>query len=187
MNKVEGLKHLKKLGLKTCDYIIYNKNIELLNFDKNEKYVLRRSTKDNSATTSLGIDHDLTYKNLIKKVYDLKGKFDLIIQKEINIEYMGSVSRYYLNNNVYVLSIELFDSMSNRLKGKSCDYLINYYIDFDLITRGKIHNSKYITSVFHDIKNIPYEKYQMEFVVSSNEIYYTDFDKKEMVRCRALF
>lgn len=175
MNKIEGLKKLSEIGLKVYNYIIYHNNNDLNVLNKNKKYLLRRSSKNNLGEVFLGVEHDLSIDELIKKVVELNYYFDLIIQEEKTIDYYGSVSRFS-DGNCYILSIELFDTLKNRISGISCDRMENHYIDYDIIKREVISNNKFIKYVMFDLNKIDYYEYQLEFVVSDNCIYYTDFD-----------
>ena len=178
MNKIQGLKKLSEIGFEVYNYTIYHNDSNLNTLNKNKKYLLRRSSKNNIGEVFLGVEHNLSIDELLKKVIELNSSFDLIIQEEKIIDYYGSVSRIS-DGNYYILSIELFDTLENRISGIPCDRMENHYIDYDIIKREVISNNKFIKYVMFDLNKIDYCEYQLEFVVSNNCIYYTDFDIPE--------
>lgn len=116
MNKIEGLKKLSEIGFEVYNYTIYHNDSNLNTLNKNKKYLLRRSSKNNIGEVFLGVEHNLSIDELLKKVIELNSSFDLIIQEEKIIDYYGSVSRIS-DGNYYILSIELFDTLENRISG----------------------------------------------------------------------
>ena len=175
MNKIDGLKKITELGLTVYPYILYQDGMNLESLNNNNKYLLRKSTKDNYGTVSLGVDRNLSYDELIKRIDVLKNDFNLIIQIELNIKNYGIVSRFRSSNMDY-LSIELFDSLKKLISGVPFDRLEYHYIDNELIFRKSIPKENIIKYVMYDIDRIDYREFQLEFITSNKDIYYTDFD-----------
>ena len=175
MNKIDGLRKITELGLNVYPYVLYQDGMNLETLNNDSKYLLRKSTKDNQGTVSLGVDRNLSYDELIKRIEIYKDNFNLIIQKELNIKYYGIVSRFRSSNMDY-LSIELFDSLERLISGIPFDRLEYHYIDNELIFRKSIPKENIIKYVMYDIDKIDYCEYQLEFITSNKEIYFTDFD-----------
>ena len=175
MNKIDGLRKINELGLSVYPFILYQNGMTLESLNNDNKYLLRKSTKDNQGTVSLGVDRNLTYDELIEKINALKNDFNLIIQRELDIKYYGIVSRFCSSNMDY-LAIELFDTLKSFISGVPCDRLEYHYIDNELIFRRSIPKENVIKYVMYDIVKINYREFQLEFVASNNDIYYTDFD-----------
>lgn len=175
MNKIEGLRKISELGLNVYSYILYQDGMNLESLNNVDKYLLRRSSKDKQGSVSLGVNRNLSYNELIKEINILKNDFNLIIQKELNITYYGIVSRF-CSSNVDILSIEIFDTLENRISGIPCDRLEYHYIDNELIIRKCIPKNSIIKYVMFDLEKIDYREFQLEFITSNKGIYYTDFD-----------
>ena len=188
MNKIEGLKTISELGFPVYKFLIYGKD-DLSLLDRNSKYLVRKSLKNSFGQVNLGVYRNLSYDELINVIKKLKDQYDLIIGKEINIDYYGNIVRF-ISNGMNILCIEIFDNIVNRNAGIYCDRLEYHYIDNHLIERIEIPRNNFFKYLVLDLEKIVKREYQMEFIISNNDILYTDFDiieKKEKVYGKHLF
>lgn len=179
MNKIKGLQELKNMGLATVNYVIYSDGFKYELLNGMRKYLIRKSLKSNCSQTSLGALRNLSVFELEKYVTKIKNNYDLIIQEEVKIDFYGSASRF--KNGIYdILWIELYKSLEDRNSGKVSDKLICTIDSDDNYKFMYLPKNNIMKHILYDVRKfVVYNQYEIEFIISGKNIYYTDFDTKE--------
>ena len=178
MNKKDGIDFLSVYNLPTINLLSLNdlcNNPELIT----QGLSLRLSGKANAIDVMLPSIHNVrTLDEVLTFYHQYQNNYNILIHKTITPTIIGSISKYLIDNYT-IIAIETFDDFKSRKQEKVGERALILLLD-DYILRindSNFQNKKLLNAILRYIKEIPYETFDLEFVVDDNLIF-TDFYSK---------
>lgn len=177
MNKITGIKTLEYLGLQTVE-LISAQQLFSPTYVINQGISARLSSKkDNSIDVFLPSIHNCTSKIILKSFYEkYNSYYDVFFHETVVPVIIGTVSKYELLGQKYFI-IETYKDFVNRKNGiVENRYIFNY---FNVNTN---YNSKLAKKIYDEVKNLPFESFDIEFVIEDGDVLYTDFYSNDFLK-----
>lgn len=192
LSKLEGIRLLEDLEFpinKLIDTNLLNNDSQIL---KNGISVRTSPKEDFNNNVYLPSIHNCKKLN---EIYDFikqnERQYNIIIHETVKPEYIGSVSQY---NNYFEtkMSIELFNSFQERK-----DEIIKNRVEIPVIggrlfisklkmSENNEQDFKLFSKVIKYLSNVPFETYDIEFVIQNDEVIFTDLTIKDTNECNKI-
>lgn len=181
MNKKYGILFLNKYKLPTISLISYQDVMKDDYIIKNGLSIRLSSRKLNKIDVNLPSIHNCYDKIKIKEFVErYQNEYDILIHETVIPDIIGSISKYNIGYE-YILVFELYESFIERKKEIIKDRIIyrqyGNYLFNDECHCIKENNMK---ELINYIKYIPFEKFDLEFIIEDNKIIFTDFYTEQL-------
>lgn len=186
ISKLDGIKLLNKLGLPT---------VKLLNVSEilsgqtpiDEGISIRLSPKNKSKKWNVGLPSIHKRKNIeeIKEFIDENSKENLVFaHKTVNPDIIGSISR--LENEVVIESYKDYEQRYDEIINNSVT--IPVIGERLIVSRLKMLNENQqdfeeFKKVIMYLTKIPYNRYDMEYVIENGNVIFMDFTVADFKEC----
>lgn len=178
--KLDGIKMLQKLGIPTVQLMDISKIITgEIPIDEGNGISVRLSPKNKSAKWDVGLPSINRRKDISevrKFIQEYIGRYEVFAHETVRPEILGTVSRF--NDELVVETYEDYDKkheqeISNRV-------IIPVIEDRFLINKMRLQKNdekdfKRFKEVLMYLKNIPFEKYDAEYVFQDGKVIFMDF------------
>lgn len=190
INKKEGLLLLSKLKLPTVELINYK---ELTSTDERLKEGLsvRLSPKKNcSSCVYLSSIHNCKdYQKIVKFIEENKRDNDIIVHKSVKTDIVGSISKLSYRDSIILETYkDLIDRKNEVINNRMVIPIIGdrLFISKLRLLKDNKDDFKNFSKVVTLIKDIPFEEYDMEYVIEDGNVIFTDLTLPE-TRTNSLF
>lgn len=178
INKKEGLLLLRKLELPTVELISHEK---LTSDDVRIKIGLsvRLSPKKNcSSCVGLQSIHNCTdYKEITDFIEQNKKNNDIIVHKSVKTDIVGSISKLLYRDSIILETYRNLEDRKNEIIGNRMVIPIiggRLFISKLSMAKENKEDFKNFSKVVMLIKDIPFDEYDMEYVVEDGNVIFTD-------------
>ncbi len=179
MSKIEGLKMLQMLDFPTVKQIDPNfldENSYALKQGLSVRTSPKRSTEN---TVYLPSIHGCTNLNELRGfIKEHQNQYHIIVHPTVKPEQIGSISRYEANGDKLI--IEIFKDFEKRKKGIIKNRMTipvmgeRFGISQLQIQEENEEEFKLFSKVIKEVRYMPFEKYDAEFVIEDGKVLFTD-------------
>ncbi len=178
LNKKEGISLLQEFGLptvRTIEATDLMENKSDLKSGLSVRLSPKSSSERNVMLPSIHNCRDINVINgFISKNQD---KYDIIIHKTVKPQVIGSISKLKFRESIV---IETFKNFENRKKGIIDNRVIipllgdkMYISKLEMLRKDKVDYNNF-RKVIILLNDIPFEEYDMEFVIEDGDVVFTD-------------
>lgn len=179
MSKLEGISYLKKCGFQIPELLNYHTIINS-NEPIKEPLSLRLSSKHaKGPDVYLPSIHNCIDREKMKDFYEQYHlNYDIIVHKTVNPNIIGSISKYFVHDS-YKIIIETYKDFIER-KQSIIDYREIYSSISGKFWQANGYETLKYNYIIGLVNKIPYDNFDIEFVIEKDKLIFTDFYSKDM-------
>lgn len=178
LNKKEGISFLKKFGLPTVKTIEATDLMEK-ETDLESGLSVRLSSKSSAdRNVMLSSIHNCKDVNVINRfISENQGKYDIIIHKTVKPQTIGSISKLKFRESIIIETFKNFEDRKREIVDNRVIIPIlgdkMYISKLEMLKKDKIDYNNF-RKVIILLKDIPFEEYDMEYVIEDGNVVFTD-------------
>lgn len=179
VSKIEGLKMLQILDFPTIEPIdpnLLDENSQVLKQGLSVRTSPKKNAENNVYLPSI---HNCTNLNEVRDfIKEHQSQYHIIVHPTVKPEQIGSISRYEAEEDKVI--IEIFEDFEKRKKGIIENRVIvpvkgeRFAISQLEIQKKDEDEFNLFGKVIKEVKYMPFEKYDAEFVVEGGKVLFTD-------------